>query len=127
MSIVAIQFPTYQPAMRIITAITNAFPALVTTSFPHQYITGLIVRLYVPYNFGMVQANHLEGAITVTSDTQFKIDIDTTNFSPFVIPAIPPGHLPAGVPLQYAQVVPVGEINAILAGATKNVLPYVSM
>jgi len=121
----AVQFPTFQRAMRNVLSITQAENALVTTTFDgttpgdHQYQTGLIVRLYVPDGFGMVQANGLSGPITVINDTQFTIPIDTTNFDAFVIPAYQPGAF--GTP---AQVVPVGEVNDILTEATQNVLPY---
>jgi hypothetical protein len=121
----AVQFPTFQRAMRNVLSITQAENALVTTTFDgttpgnHQYQTGLIVRLYVPDGFGMVQANELSGPITVINDTQFTIPIDTTNFDAFVIPAYQPGAF--GTP---AQVVPVGEVNDILTEATQNVLPY---
>lgn len=109
--------PIFQPAMRIVSAITNANPAQVTTTFAHQYITGTIVRLYVPPNCGMNQINHLEGEIVVNSPTTFLIDIDTTLFDPFAIP----DPIPYG--FTYPQVVPTGEINAILTAATQNVLP----
>jgi hypothetical protein len=121
----AVPFPTYQPAMRNILSITQALNALVTTTFDginpgnHQYSTGLIARLYVPNGFGMVQANELEGVVTVVNDTQFTITIDTTPFDAFVVPAYQPGAF--GTP---AQVVPVGEVNSLLTEATQNVLPY---
>lgn len=113
MAIDAIENPAFQPAMRIITAITQSFPALVTTSFAHQYFSDTIVRLYVPIEFGMRQANQLQGTITVTAPDQFTIDIDTTNFDPFVVPPNPQ---------QRAQVVPIGEENDLLLAATQNVL-----
>jgi hypothetical protein len=121
----AVQFPIFQRAMRNILTITQDENALVTTTFDgvnpgdHQYLTGLIVRLYVPYGFGMVQANQLYGPITVVNDTQFTIPIDTTNFDAFVVPAFQPGAF--GTP---AQVVPIGELNDMLDQATVNVLPY---
>ncbi len=121
----AVQFPSFQRAMRNILSITQAENALVTTTFDgvnpgnHQYSTGLIVRLYVPNGFGMVQANELSSPITVINDTQFTMPIDTTNFDAFVVPAFQPGAF--GTP---AQVVPVGEVNDILTEATQNVLPY---
>jgi hypothetical protein len=121
----AVEFPTFQRAMRNILSITQAEHALVTTTFDgvnpgnHQYSTGLIVRLYVPYGFGMVQANELYGPITVVNDTQFTVTIDTTNFDAFVVPAYRPGAF--GTP---AQVVPIGQVNSILTEATQNVLPY---
>jgi hypothetical protein len=122
------QFPVFQRAMRNILSITQDINALVTTTFDgvnpgnHNYSTGLIARLYVPYGFGMVQANELEGPITVINATQFTIPIDTTNFDAFVVPPYQPGNF--GTP---AQVVPVGEISDILTQATQNVLagtPY---
>lgn len=120
-----VEFPAFQRAMRNILSITNAENALITTTFDgtnpgnHQYSTGLIVRLYVPEGFGMVQANELYGTITVVNDTQFTISIDTTNFDAFVVPAYQPGAF--GTP---AQVVPIGQVNSILTEATQNVLPY---
>lgn len=109
--------PVYQRAMRLVTAITNAFPAEVTTSFDHGYETGDIVRLMVPYGWGMIQANGLLGVITVTSSTTFTIDIDTISFDVFTIPPDPSYHV-----ISVAQVVPVGEVNAKLSSATMNVL-----
>jgi len=116
-------FPMFQRAMRNILSITNDENALVTTTFDginpgdHQYGTGLIARLYIPDGFGMVQANELKGIITKINDTQFTIDIDTTNFDAFIIPNYQPGAF--GTP---AQVVPVGEIHSILTESTQNVL-----
>jgi hypothetical protein len=99
----------------------------VTTSFNHNYITGTIVRIYV-YNdvavenpittVGMPQINQRTGTIFVTSPTTFAIDIDTTQFDPFIIP----NPVPAGYTCP--QVVPIGEDNNMLSAATKNVLPY---
>ena len=118
-NIFAIEFPTYLPAMRIITAITNANPALVTTSFAHNYVTGEIVRMSVPYEhgdypWGMNEIDGMQGTIAVINATQFNIDIDTTLFEPFVTPA--------GSPTQRPYVVPIGEINSTLAAAVRNVL-----
>ncbi len=118
MAILAFQFPVFQPAMRIISAVTNGFPASVTTTFAHSYLTGLIVRLDIPPGYGMTEANQLFGAIKVTSTTTFLIPIDTTYFSPFLAPSSFPFNT------QYAQAVPFGEVNEILTQAVMNVLPY---
>lgn len=118
MSILAIQNPIFKPAMRIIDDITNANPALVTTTFNHNYMTGLIVRLIIPPGFGMQEVNEKQGTITVISDTTFTIDIDTTLFSAFsTAPSYPDDR-------QFAQVVPIGEVNSMLTQAVQNVLPY---
>jgi|ERR1700733_3316470 len=112
----AYPFPVYQPAMRLISAITNSFPATVTTTFTHQYITGTIVRIDIPFADGMQELNQQTAPITVTSATTFTIPIDTTSFNSFAIPSVPPYVNTA------AQVVPVGEISSILDAATVNVL-----
>lgn len=109
--------PIFQPAMRLITAITNATQAEVTTSFDHQYKTGLIVRLDIPVACGMQQANTLTGTILVVSPSIFIIDIDTTTFDPFSIPVGVSPHVDT-----CAQVVPVGEVNELLKGAVQNIL-----
>lgn len=79
----------FQPAMRLISSITNANPAVVTTTFAHQYKTGTIIRLDIPPADGMQQANQLFAPITILSPTTFSIEIDTTNFDVFAIPAAP--------------------------------------
>ena len=109
--------PTFQPAMRLVTAITNALNASVTTSFDHNYETGDIVRLFIPIGYGMVQADGLIGTITVTGSNTFTINIDTTLFDPFVIPPDPSPNV-----ISVAQVIPIGEVNSKLTQATRNVL-----
>lgn len=117
----AIAFPTYQPSMRLIASITNSNPALVTTTINHQYVDRIVARLDIPPIFGMQEANQKFGKITVTGDTTFTIEIDTTFFAPFVSPALPSPHLSS-----YAQVVPIGSETGTLdlRPAVKNVLPY---
>lgn len=118
MAILALPFPTYQPAMRVIASITKAFPAVITTTFAHQYETGMIARLNVPLGFGMVQVNQLYGPITVTNPTTFTMAINTTTFDAFATPADFPFSQ------QYAQVTIIGEVNETILYAEKNVLPY---
>lgn len=116
MAIFALANPTYQPAMRIISAITKSKTAVITTTFDHDYVTGTIVRLFIPDGFGMTQADKREGVITVTGPTTFSIDIDTTRFDTFAMPALFPDSF------QRAHVVPIGERTNTLAAATMNVL-----
>ncbi len=119
----AVASPTYQPAMRNILSITQANPALITTTFDglvggdHDYLTGLIVRIFIPVGFGMLQMDKLDAQITVVNDTQFTLDIDSTAFDAFSVPAANPGHR-----FTPAQVMPTGEINSLLSQATRNVL-----
>lgn len=120
--IFAIEFPTYLPAMRIITSITQAVEAVVTTSFDHDYVSGEIVRITMPqehghWTWGMFQINDQQGIIEVLSPTTFSISIDTTYYDPFITPVGPDTTRK-----QRPYVVPIGEINQILTAATRNVL-----
>ena len=115
--------PTFQRAMRNILSITQGNPCVVVTSYngldpaPHQYMTGLIVRLLIPNGFGMQEANQLYAPITVIDANTFSMPIDTTNFEPFAIPPRQPGNYATP-----AQAIPTGEVNSILTEATQNVL-----
>jgi len=110
--------PVYGPAMRLISSITRAKPAVITTTFAHGYVTGTIVRLDIPPACGMQQANEQTGAIVVLSPTTFSINIDTLLYDPFVIPS----DMPIWVNI-CAQVVPIGEVNETLKAAVQNILP----
>ena len=114
----AYEHPQFQPAMRIITAITNGFPCIVTTSFAHNYLSGLLVRLDIPKEYGMEQANQLFGPITYIDAVTFSLPIDTTFFTPFVVP------LPA-VLSTLAQAVPMAEVASQLYQAQRDVAPYI--
>ncbi len=118
MAILAVARPTFQPAMRIISSITNAFPALITTTFAHQYTTGMIVRLNIPLGFGMQEANQKYAEIIVTGDTTFTMDIDTSFMDPYVASTTFPFSKQSG------QVTSIAENNGMLTAAVRNVLPY---
>jgi hypothetical protein len=114
----AITHPMFKPAVRDIASITNSLVPTVTTTFPHSYLTGLIARMVIPPDFGMVQLNNIKSVVTVTSPTTFTITISTVNFDPFVVPMESPQE-PLVNP---AQVVPIGEQAAILTQSFVNVL-----
>jgi hypothetical protein len=111
----ALRYPIITPAMRLILSISQSNPVVVTTTFPHGYITNTIVRLDIPLTYGMPQINQQIGTITVTGASTFTIPIDSTTYQPFVVP---------GSPTECAQVVPIGEDNSILTAAVQNVLPF---
>lgn len=118
MVILATQNPTFQPAMRIITAITQSNPVVITTSFDHNYGTGEIVRINIAPGAGMTQINQKSGALVVISPTEFALPINSTNFDAFVVP-------PINTPDKFntsSQVTPIGEVNSTLLFATRNVL-----
>jgi hypothetical protein len=112
--------PTFQPSYRLVTAVTNATQASITTSFAHNFSTGTIIRLMIPDATGMGVINQAFGTITVTSPTTFTIPIDTTNAGTFALPTSVQSSNPR-VDI-CALAVPIGEDNSILYAATQNVL-----
>lgn len=89
---------TFTPSRVAISAISQANPCVVTTSSNHNLLTGQVVRLHVPQNFGMVELNNVQASITVLSNTTFSlqvtqvppgIDINSTNFTSFTTPSKP--------------------------------------
>ncbi len=113
----ALRHPLYGPAMRIITSITNANYAVVTTTFDHGYVDGCIVRFDIPPALGMQQINQLFSPIVVTSPTTFVISINTTLFEPFAVPSgLSPQIDICGL------CVPIGEINSTLKASLINQL-----
>lgn len=113
----------YTPPMRLILTITQANPAVVTTSFngttaaDHGYVNGTIVRFDIPVACGMPELNKQFGPITVLSSTTFSIPYDTTMFEPFSIPD--PITTPPAIDI-CAQVVPIGSENDTLLPAVVN-------
>lgn len=86
--------PDFEPEYRIITNITNAQNAAVTTAVAHGYINNSTVCLIVPNDYGM-HLDYVETKITVTGLTTFTCDLDTFSMDPFVIPAVvtTPAHV----------------------------------
>lgn len=125
--------PVFTPATRLIAAISQSNPAIVTTAITintiaqpnvvvygtHGYVTGTIVRLDIPPSCGMQQITGMFGSITVTGANTFTIPIDTTNFTPFAIPAMPLPFVNT-----CALIVPIAEENGQLNAAVQNVLPF---
>jgi len=112
--------PAFLPASRLISAITQANPAVITTHYNHWYTTGLIVRIEIPDACGMTELNGRTFAITVTGNDTLSIPIDSADFQAFVIPA-PPFPEWANT---CALIIPIGEETSKLDEATRNVLPY---
>lgn len=97
-------FP-WLPQAKVISSITQANPAVITTTTNHGYSTGFSVRVVFPfpyaYLFGMIEINEQIGQITVLSPTTFSISINTLKYDPFTV----------GTTLQNAQVIPVGQMT----------------
>ena len=111
----------FQPQSHIVTNITNAKPAVVTTQEDHQYRVGDIVRINIPgipfdqAGWGMRELNQKVVTVTgISSTTEFAINVDSTAFEPW-IDADNDKYVP--------QVVPVGQVADTQYGASVNTLP----
>lgn len=100
----------FVPNRQQVSAITNADPAVVTTTQDHGYETGLCVRFYFPLDVGMNLLNGEIVKVTKIDDTSFSIGVDTTNFDSFS---------PVGSS-QVPQVIPLAEVASSLTQAVTN-------
>ena len=119
--------PTFQPAFRIITAITNTNPAEITTMVNHLYTTGMVVRIVIPQADGMQQLNNYLGEITVTGLDTFTVNVDATYFDIFAVPVDNWTDPINGISIHIdtcAQVLPIGENPYNLNAAMRNTLPH---
>lgn len=111
--------PQFTPAARVISAITQAELAQITTTVDHLYQDGLKVRIEVPKDrglniFGMEQINNLIGIVAVVNATNFTVTIDSRSFDPFSVPGVLPSAF------NCSQVIPVAEVNSTLTEAVAN-------
>ena len=101
-----VKYPeVFYPNVRFITAITQANQAVITMSVSHDYEIGDKVKLKVPAEFGMSEADGkivevLAKTASATVNT-ITVDLDTSSYTAFAFPL-------TGVTLpSYAQVVPI--------------------
>ena len=84
--------------IKTISAISNANPMVVTTSFPHLYPIGMDVRFFIPVIFGIQQLNKITAQIIDTTTNTLTISLDSTNFSIFSYPSpLPSAYTPPSV------------------------------
>jgi len=74
----------FVPNRQIIQSISNSYPAIVTTTQDNGYQQGLIVRFVIPPTFGMQQLNNQTFLISLISNNSFSINVDTSDFDPFL-------------------------------------------
>ena len=74
----------FRPQFKYIAAITNAYPAVITFTEPHQFSSGGIISLRV-YPDNVIRGLNLTQMriLSTTSDT-VTVDFDTTNLGTFV-------------------------------------------
>ncbi len=81
------------PSSLLVTAITRAYPMVITVQIGNDsteantYIVGMCVKLFIPKSYGMYQANGLTGTILEINGSNFTIDLNSTYFDAFSVPA----------------------------------------
>lgn len=97
----------FYPRRRYISAITQANPGVITTTAYHGYTVGQKIRLHVPAEYGMIQADGLDATITAINAANATIttNIDTSGFTAFAWPLT--AVAAAGV--TPAHITPIGE------------------
>ncbi len=112
------------PSSLVITGITRSFPMVITievantSTEANTYIVGMAVRLFIPYTYGMFQANNLVGTIIGIDGLDFTLNIDSSAFDAFVIPS--------GNVAQPASISPAGSRNLEYSNRTNDV-PFQSL
>lgn len=103
----------YYPGRHNIAAISAASPMVIDTLVAHGLTVGQQVRIRVPSQFGMTQANKLQGVITAVTSTTITLGgIDSSAFTAFAWPAA------TSVPFTPARIIPIGSgPSAVTLGA----------
>lgn len=88
----------FVPRYEFITAITNEQYAVVTFEDEHDFSNGEIIGLRISTPYGMVQANNKEVKVLSHDAMSVTIDLDTTDFTPFIYPVPGLNTPPIAVP-----------------------------
>jgi hypothetical protein len=75
------------PQFLDIAAISQSYPMVVTVQEANMYLSGQNLHFSVPSSYGMTQLDQMTGTILEVNGFNFLVDIDSTIFDPFVIPA----------------------------------------
>lgn len=127
------QFTPVEPSFLYVTKVTKAVQAQVTVSQANSVYLGQKLEFTVPGSFGMVQLNNyyqiqnLPAVVTAIVDAyNFKVNVDTTNFTTFAFPA---SALSPTTQL-FATVAPAGQstqfnpITGVQTGYNFNQIPF---
>jgi len=95
-------YTMFTPSHRVISNITAAASAVVTTLVDHGYAIGGRVKFNIEPGNSMTQINGLTGNVTAITANTFTVDIDSSTFTAFTFP------LYTAVPYRPSMVVPIG-------------------
>lgn len=110
-----IPFPVYFPRVMIPGAITQATQAVIDIPFfgsitGEIFSVGQTLKLVVPPEFGMIEADGqtVEVVATSTANQTITVDLDTTSFTAFAYPT----SAIAAAGINFPQIVPIGAVGA---------------
>lgn len=100
-----------------ITAITQTYPMVVTVTVDdvteaNTYQAKQLVKLFIPFGYGMQQANGMTAQILAVDGNDLYLDVNSTAFDPFSVPMN--GEMPASV-------APAGSRNLEFSNLTNRV------
>mgnify|MGYP003628638680 CR=1 FL=1 len=99
----------YFPLRREISGLTNAKEPTVTFTEAHGYLLGQLLRFHVHEDWGMPQINDIQGKVlTIPLTTTVTVDIETTTFGSFSIPASSSFADPVCVPVASGNITESG-------------------
>jgi hypothetical protein len=116
------------PVSLLILIMTRANPLVITAVVPstglqsNTYVVGMAIRLFVPWTYGMWQANSLICTITnirIATFINFTVDVNSSGFDAFVIPSASKESP--------ASLAPAGSRNLEYDNLTINYLPFHSL
>lgn len=113
------------PSSLLITSVSQSSPMIIGVSIQNPtteanvYIVGMAVRLMVPVTYMMIQANNLVGTIIAINDSNFTVNIDSSQFDPFVVPS--------GNVEQPATISPAGSQNYQYTNGSSLAVPFQSL
>jgi hypothetical protein len=110
----------FKPSAFDIAGITLGITTVVTTSAPHNYVIGQLIRTIIPPFYGTYQLNEQTAyVISIPSTTQVTLNLNSTGYNAF-IPTPSYGPTPP-------QIVAVGDINTGLISSTGRILPSTAL
>lgn len=116
--------PLFYPARKIVTNITQAVNAQVSTSIEHSLTVGQAIRFNIPAASGMIQLNptttnnYLEcNVVSIVDAYNFTIDVNTVAFTAFTWPTI------TQQPSSFPAYEPIGEDTALALASNNSLYP----
>lgn len=110
-----ILFPgIWQPQSCLITNISRAADAVITTSVDHGYKVGQLIYLAVAPQFGMVQASGKISRIKAVTANTMTIDLDTSSYTAFAFPLTGAG------PFDFPNLSNYGTDSSLVLNAYRN-------